>query len=198
MPRVVHSYRSQAIDTILESASQLFFELGYEETTMDDIAGRIGVTKGTLYLYFKNKEELLYRVCKKNMKLLEDTLKDTVSADLLEGASKFFRAELKLPDHLRFHWIFALGEIKKNPSVRKILMESYENYISMISSRIEELKDGGLIPKETNARALSAELIAFHNGIMMSMMLGLTESDAVAIVETGVRSILKNASQFDW
>ena len=196
MPRVVQGYRKQAMDTIMESASRLFFELGYQEASMDDIAREIGVTKGTLYLYFKNKEELLYEVCKKNLKLLEDSLGKLVSEDILESAKSFFRAELDLPDHLRYHWIFALGEINKNQKVRKILMESYENYVKIISSRIEELKGKGLISREANSRRISLILIALHNGIMMSMMQGLSKTEASEMFEAGIGSILKNSDKF--
>jgi AcrR family transcriptional regulator len=196
MPRVVQGYRKQAMDTIMESASRLFFELGYQEASMDDIAREIGVTKGTLYLYFKNKEELLYEVCKKNLKLLEDSLGKLVSEDILESAKSFFRAELDLPDHLRYHWIFALGEINKNQKVRKILMESYENYVKIISSRIEELKGKGLISREANSRRISLILIALHNGIMMSIMQGLSKTEASEMFEAGIGSILKNSDKF--
>ena len=196
MPKVVQGYRKQAMDTIMESASRLFFELGYQEASMEDIAREIGVTKGTLYLYFKNKEELLYEVCKKNLKLLEDSLGKLASADILESAKSFFRSELDLPDHLRFHWIFALGEINKNQKVRKILMESYENYVKIISSRIEELKGKGLISREANSRRISLILIALHNGIMMSIMQGLSKTEASEMFEAGIGSILKNSDKF--
>ena len=192
MPKVVKGYRKQAMDTIMESASRLFFKRGYEETSMEDIAREIGVTKGTLYLYFKNKEELLYEVCKKNLKLLEDSLNKLVSADILEGAKNFFRAELELPEHLRFHWIFALGEINKNQRVRKILIESYESYVKIISSRIEELKRNGLVSRGTDPRKLSLTLIALHNGIMMGMMQGLSETEASEMFDAGTRCILEN------
>ncbi len=197
MPKVVQGYRKQAMDTIMASASRLFFELGYQETSMDDIAREIGVTKGTLYLYFKNKEELLYEVCKKNLKLLEDSLGKLASADIFESANSFFKAELKLPEHLRFHWIFALGEINKNQKVRKILMESYENYVKIISSRIEELKGKGFISGEANSGILSRTIIALHNGIMMSMMQGLGENEAIEMFEAGIRSILENPDKFN-
>lgn len=196
MPKVVQGYRKQAMDTIMESASRLFFELGYQEASMDDIAREIGVTKGTLYLYFKNKEELLYEVCKKNLNLLENSLGKLVSADILESAKSFFRAELDLPDHLRYHWIFALGEINKNQKVRKILIESYENYVKIISSRIEELKGKGLISREANSRRISLTLIALHNGIMMSMMQGLSKTEATEMFEAGISSILENSDKF--
>ena len=192
MPKVVKGYRKQAMDTIMESASRLFFKLGYQETSMEDIAREIGVTKGTLYLYFKNKEELLYEVCKKNLRLLEDSLNKLVSADILEGAKSFFSSELELPEHLRFHWIFALGEINKNQRVRKILIESYESYVKTISSRIDDLKRKGLVSKEAAPRKLSMTLIALHNGIMMSMMQGLSETEASDMFEAGTRCILEN------
>jgi AcrR family transcriptional regulator len=196
MPKVVKGYRKQAMDTIMESASRLFFESGYQESSMDDIAREIGVTKGTLYLYFKNKEELLYEVCRRNTNLLEDNLDKMVTEDILESAKSFFKAELELPEHLRFHWIFALGEINKNQRVRKILLESYENYVKIISSRLEVLKEGGLISGDADTRKLSLTMIALHNGIMMSMMQGLSEADASEIFEAGIRNILKNSSLY--
>lgn len=196
MPKVVKGYRKQAMDTIMESASRLFFESGYQESSMDDIAREIGVTKGTLYLYFKNKEELLYEVCRRNTNLLEDNLDKMVTDDILESAKSFFKAELELPEHLRFHWIFALGEINKNQRVRKILLESYENYVKIISSRLEVLKERGLISGDADTRKLSLTMIALHNGIMMSMMQGLSEADASEIFEAGIRNILKNSSLY--
>ena len=43
---------------ILAAALALFAERGFAATRLDDVARRAGVTKGTLYLYFPNKEEL--------------------------------------------------------------------------------------------------------------------------------------------
>ena len=43
---------------IIEAAAQLFAELGYTACEMDRVAAKLKVAKGTLYLYFKSKEEL--------------------------------------------------------------------------------------------------------------------------------------------
>jgi AcrR family transcriptional regulator len=45
--------------TLIEAASKLFLEKGYEATTMDEIAAAAHFAKGTLYHYFANKAELL-------------------------------------------------------------------------------------------------------------------------------------------
>ena len=43
---------------ILDAAEALFIRQGYVKTSMDEVAREAGVAKGTLYLYFKSKEEL--------------------------------------------------------------------------------------------------------------------------------------------
>lgn len=47
---------------ILEAALDCFAERGYAATRLEDVAARAGVTKGTAYLYFRNKEELFKAV----------------------------------------------------------------------------------------------------------------------------------------
>lgn len=47
---------------MIDAALDLFVEKGYAATRLDDVAKRAGVSKGTLYLYFPNKEELFKAV----------------------------------------------------------------------------------------------------------------------------------------
>lgn len=44
---------------ILDQAAQLFFRHGVKSVTMDEIAGQSGISKKTIYLFFKDKEELV-------------------------------------------------------------------------------------------------------------------------------------------
>ena len=50
--------RDRRRDAIIKVASQVFFEEGYAATSMSSIAARLGGSKGTLYNYFRSKEEL--------------------------------------------------------------------------------------------------------------------------------------------
>lgn len=52
---------------LLAAALQLFVERGYAATRLEDVAARAGVSKGTLYLYFTNKESLFKSVVRANM-----------------------------------------------------------------------------------------------------------------------------------
>ena len=52
---------------LLAAALDLFVERGYAATRLDEVAARAGVSKGTLYLYFENKEELFKAVVRENI-----------------------------------------------------------------------------------------------------------------------------------
>ncbi|MBC7231599.1 MAG: helix-turn-helix transcriptional regulator [Actinobacteria bacterium] len=66
--------RRERVKTILAAARDLFFEKGYR-ATMEEIAERAELSKGTLYLYFKSKDELYISVILEGFHLLEERLK---------------------------------------------------------------------------------------------------------------------------
>ncbi len=51
---------------IIEAATAVFAHLGFDKARMDDIAKKSGVSKGTLYLYFESKDDII-SVCIHNM-----------------------------------------------------------------------------------------------------------------------------------
>lgn len=55
---------------VLEKAKELFLNVGYSKITIRKIAEAIGYTPGTIYLYFKNKEEILYELHNEGFQLL--------------------------------------------------------------------------------------------------------------------------------
>jgi TetR/AcrR family transcriptional regulator, mexJK operon transcriptional repressor len=63
LPRVPQQDRSrQKRDKLVETATKLFIERGYEDTTSDDIAIAAGVSVGTFYKYFRNKRQVLLTI----------------------------------------------------------------------------------------------------------------------------------------
>lgn len=66
MPRVAAARREQYAagrrDQILEAALRVFADKGFAETTMDEVAADAGLAKGSLYVYFPTKEDLLRKL----------------------------------------------------------------------------------------------------------------------------------------
>jgi AcrR family transcriptional regulator len=54
-------------DQILRTAAELFRERGYRASTLDDIATRLGMSKASLYTYFRAKEEMLAAISRETI-----------------------------------------------------------------------------------------------------------------------------------
>ena len=85
---------------ILDAAEQVFARLGFYAAKVADVAGRAGVADGTIYLYFKNKDDLL-------ISLFENRMQHFVAA-LNEHLALCPDAREKLRAYIRFH--LALSE----------------------------------------------------------------------------------------
>ena len=68
-PKVSTQYKIDVKEKIVDAALATFSKNGYDRTRMDDIADVANVSKGTLYLYFKNKEELFYAISEKYQRI---------------------------------------------------------------------------------------------------------------------------------
>ncbi len=66
------------IEKILSAAASLFAQYGIKKTTVEEIAQRAGIGKGTLYLYFKSKEEIFAAVMDRVGMLFLDRLETTI------------------------------------------------------------------------------------------------------------------------
>ncbi|TMC21622.1 MAG: TetR/AcrR family transcriptional regulator [Chloroflexi bacterium] len=63
---------------ILQVAEAVFIEKGYHETSMEEIAVRVGVAKGTLYLHFPSKEDLAVAICFHSMRMLSQAIDEVI------------------------------------------------------------------------------------------------------------------------
>lgn len=71
---------------ILDVASELILRWGYDKTTIDDIAQKAGVAKGTIYLHWKTREELFDALMQREAVALSNDYRQRVAADP-EGAT---------------------------------------------------------------------------------------------------------------
>src|SRR3954447_26562592 len=86
-------------EQILNAALEVFGEHGLAAARLEDIAKRAGLSKGTIYLYFPNKEELF-----------REMVRHTVISQIEEGERLLESSEAKatnvLREHMRHYWEF--------------------------------------------------------------------------------------------
>lgn len=73
--------KKQRRNEIIDAAEHVFFSRGLDVATMDDVARAAELSKGTLYLYFKNKEDLYLAVLARGMEILKDKFESAVAAE---------------------------------------------------------------------------------------------------------------------
>lgn len=73
-PSLKERQRDERKLLILQAVNDLVLERGYHDTSIDDIAARVGISKGTIYLHFSGKEDLVAALFEHGMRTVLDAL----------------------------------------------------------------------------------------------------------------------------
>jgi AcrR family transcriptional regulator len=91
MARIIKKYDERRTE-FLNTAQELFFTKGYEQTAVETIIKKMGLSKGTFYYYFKSKEDLLDALIKRLSEKILEEVKKIVDREDLDAITKLNRA----------------------------------------------------------------------------------------------------------
>ncbi|MCX7677880.1 MAG: TetR/AcrR family transcriptional regulator [Spirochaetes bacterium] len=140
---------------IIEAAKRIFFSRGYTGTTMDDIAEAAGLTKPTLYSYFKTKDELYYSLTlpiieklTENQKRIKEKLENghycCGSEIIRDHFNGYFELYAASPEAFRLFMLFQqtgmFHRLKKSiaEKINKQVKERYEAIRSIYSDAMKK------------------------------------------------------------
>ena len=89
----INKRKLQAINTrqkLLDTTENLLKTNGFNALSVDDITKEAGVAKGTFYVYFKHKEDIIAEICRSYFKEIEIRIENMKNADLIEKLSLYF------------------------------------------------------------------------------------------------------------
>jgi AcrR family transcriptional regulator len=134
-------------DQLLETATLLFKEKGYHNTSMQDLADALGMQKGSLYYYIESKEDLLRELLEQATSILGAQINEVYAADLT--ATEKLRLALEnhgraIMDHLNLVTVY-LQEYRSLPPERlQEVMTRREHY----EQRLMQILDNGIASGE--------------------------------------------------
>lgn len=144
---------------IIDTAFSLFREHSVNATAVDDIVKAAGIARGTFYLYFKDKSDLLEQIILyKSTEYMKAVLKTTLSEPLIEDSDFFERVRVFLNCFIDF--LIENKEIipvmsKNMSSCLKILPEFYDSEIADIyNALIEYMTKLGYTPENAHITTL--------------------------------------------
>lgn len=124
---------------IAEAAQRLFTEKGIESTSMNEIAKESGYSKATLYVYFKDKEELVGVLVLESMQKLYDYLSKTLedTENVSECFYKICNAFVDYQEEYPFYFELLLKAINVDFETTRFLPEEKETFL--VGERINAL-----------------------------------------------------------
>ncbi len=124
---------------IAEAAQRLFAEKGIESTSMNEIAKESGYSKATLYVYFKDKEELVGVLVLESMQKLYDYLSKTLedTENVSECFYKICNAFVDYQEEYPFYFELLLKAINVDFETTRFLPEEKETFL--VGERINAL-----------------------------------------------------------
>jgi AcrR family transcriptional regulator len=197
-PKVSAQYKIEVKNKIVESALIAFSKYGYDKTRMDDIAVAAKVSKGTLYLYFKSKEELFYAISETNILRLKEQLSSLMATrkeDLVLNAEKFYE-NFHNETGQDFDKVFfeVVAELPRNPKLKRMLYEHRLRIIDIVTEYLSLQVEKDLFAKDIDIKAISAGLVSLFDGLSISKVSGMSESSNKQAWKETIKAIFKGMS----
>ena len=146
----ISTKREDRREVILDVARDCFLAEGFAATSMSTIAARLGGSKGTLYNYFKSKEELfaamMQRLCGELQATLFDVGPEAGDAEArLTHLARGFLAHLMTPETMAIQRV-VVSESERFPELGRVFYESGPKIVlGRIGDYLGELMDAGVL-----------------------------------------------------
>ncbi|MCI0443404.1 TetR/AcrR family transcriptional regulator [bacterium] len=179
---------------ILDAARELFFNRGFDGTTIEDIAEKTELSKGAIYLYFPSKEQIYVSITLEGAQILHQMIYEAASSNLAADTllrrlgQTYFRFYKEYPGYFRMLFLY----YSSADMIRKVTPELCENCevqgketLGIVAAVIQKGIDTGLF-KSCNAWEFAIMNWTCQNGVILLAERG---QDQLLRLETTVEKL---------
>ena len=186
-------------ELITEAAIAVFAEKGYRSARVADVAKRAGVADGTIYLYFKNKEDLLLSIFEEKMGLLIDVLRN--SLDGIECPLEKVRVYVQhhfeqLRTQPLLAQVFQVELRQSHKFLREYRPGPLWEYLNVFGDAVKEAQASGLLRRDVDPFIAKWAFFGAMDELSMQWVLSRNrdrfdlEAAAYQVVDTFFRGVL--------
>ncbi|WP_410619736.1 TetR/AcrR family transcriptional regulator [Amycolatopsis sp. cmx-8-4] len=174
--------RAERAERILDAAAELLLRAGYRRTTIEDVAERAGVGKGTVYLHWKNREELFLAVLlRESVRSIEDLVRaleaDPLAARLATLTEVQYTNVLARP-------LLRAGYVDDTETLGKLLPKLHDKldprHDEAFVEYLELLAENDLLRTDRPAR----ELAVAYRAVLHGFLVGAPPAEPALIADT--------------
>ena len=178
---------------ILSSALKLFVKKGYENTTFNDIAAKLNMTKGAIYWHFDSKSDLLSELLREAMRRFSEILAERmlsremtypeIAQMLVESAERIVsdkrRADFFMLMQTGLKWTDAnLAAVAK-----RLIDERVSGPYQAVVSAVEADLAAGRVLSSASPHEVASSTIALWDGLIRRKIEGFLETDMIITMQ---------------
>ena len=153
MPLSAQKIGSEKYQKIIQAATKVFAQKGFYNSKVADVAKEANVADGTIYLYFKNKDDLLISIFEDSMDTFSGEVQKVVDgvSDPVEKLRRFIRLHLELVRENQDTSLVLQIELRQSSKfMKEYAATKFRDYLALIATILEEGQAKGLFKKSIN------------------------------------------------
>ncbi|MDX9852340.1 MAG: TetR/AcrR family transcriptional regulator [Tenuifilaceae bacterium] len=156
-------------DSIVQKVCYLYHKYGIKSVTMSDIANQIGVSKKTLYNFFKDKEELVEQYVECDIKMLDDEF-EAIFAKNYDALDELFAINKMIQHKIQSLGHAVLFDLKKYypKQYRRFADYRRERVMANVRSNIRKGKSSGLYRSDVDEELMCKLHVVRLEGMLTS------------------------------
>lgn len=167
--------KQQRRNDIIDAAERIFFTRGFENLTMDEVAEEAELSKGTLYLYFKSRDDLQFAIFMRGsdilMRMMNDNLSDESDGyrNLLALAGSFIRFSKEYRDYFNLFMHFEtirMNELNIDQEQVQVYLKE-QSPLALVSRQVARGIEDGSMRADLTPEVFSATLWSQMLGILV-------------------------------
>ncbi len=160
---------------ILDGALKAFAKKGFYNTKVSEIASEAGVADGTIYLYFKNKDDLLISLFEDRMEWIIERLSsemEQTDGGFAEKLALFIRLHFMLVLENQDLAEFITVELRQSAKfVKEYSNPKFGDYLKMLQGLLEQAQQTGELRQELDARLVSRAIFGALDEVLLQLSL---------------------------
>jgi len=178
MPKVIPEYKEEAKKKILAAGREVMSRKGYRATTMDDIAEYIGVSKTTLYLYFRNKDDLVIEIVKAfPEQIREKTMSKFPAASRIDGWIALLDFYLENSSEENALYFEFLSMIPRNPEIAESFSQNLFSGLEKTTLCVAKRQQKGWNGPGADPRTIAFAMMGLFNSLRALSLMGVERDE---------------------
>ncbi|UOE93378.1 TetR/AcrR family transcriptional regulator [Alkalihalobacillus sp. LMS39] len=178
--------RGPKYDQIIEAAVRVIAKHGYHQAQVSKIAKDAGVADGTIYLYFKNKEDILVSLFEEKMGRFVDKTREQIENETSAKEKLFILIQMHFKQLAADHPLAIVTQLElrqSNPQLRLRINEVLKGYLELMDIVLSEGKSAGVFQAELDTRLARQMIFGTLDEVVTNWVMKECKYDLVSLAK---------------